>query len=145
MTVSSPMLTGVSGPLRVRWHGILVVSIASLAFTQCRGSMTDEKAVVTWSVSGLPPSYTEQRRRAEVPATLRHGFEALLTRSRFFDLPADAGPNNPDARDAGTYSITVTIGSRTHTVRFSDSSTTQELADLRNWVRDNLGASATPE
>jgi hypothetical protein len=107
--------------------------------------MTDEKVVVTWSVSGLPPAYTERRWRADVPTTLRPGFDALLERARFFELPADAGPNKPDGRDMGSYSMTVAIGSRTHTVRFSDSSVTQELANLQNWVKEKLGPTATQE
>jgi hypothetical protein len=107
--------------------------------------MTDENAVVTWSVSGLPPAYAERRWRADLPSKLRPAFDALLERAHFFELPADMGPNTPDSRDAGSYSITVTIGSRTHTVRFSESSMTQELASLRSWVQENLGPAATQE
>jgi hypothetical protein len=121
----------------IRWRQILV-SCAIAALVNCRGAMTNETAVVTWSVSGLPPAYTERRWRAEVPASLRPAFDSLLERARFFDQPADLGANHPDARDAGTYSITVTIGSRTHTVTFSDTSVTQDFANLRNWIRDNL-------
>jgi emfourin len=107
--------------------------------------MTDEKAVVIWSVSGLPPAYTERRSRADVPSALRPAFDGLLERAHFFELPADMGPNNPDGRDMGSYGITVTIGSRSHIVRFSDSTATQELADLRNWVQANLALTATLE
>jgi hypothetical protein len=107
--------------------------------------MTDEKVVVTWSVSGLPPAYAERRWRAELPEKLRPDFDVLLERARFFEPPADLGPNNPNGRDMGSYRITVAIGSRTHTVRFSDSSITQEMANLRNWIRENLEPTATQE
>ena len=107
--------------------------------------MTDDKAVVTWSVSGLPPAYTERRSRADVPPALRPAFDGLLERAHFFELPADMGPNNPDGRDMGSYSVSVAIGSRSHTVRFSDSTATQELADLRNWVQANLAPTATQQ
>jgi len=121
-----------------------MIALAALAMARCGGAMTDEKAVVTWSVSGLPPAYVEQRWRAEVPASLRPPLDVQLDRSRFFELPANAG-SNPDARDAGTYVITVAVGARTHTVTFSDAGISQELADLKNWIRENLGPLATQE
>jgi emfourin len=123
---------------------IVVIALAAMASARCGGAMTDEKAVVTWSVSGLPPAYVEQRWRAEVPAALRPQFDAQLDRSRFFDLPAGGG-SNADARDAATYVVTVAIGARTHTVTFSDAGISQELADLKNWIRENLGPLAAQE
>jgi hypothetical protein len=106
--------------------------------------MTDQTAVVTWSVAGLPPAYVEQRWRAEVPSSLRPALDAQLERARFFDLPAELPPS-PDARDAGTYVITVAIGSRSHTVRVSDAGMTQELADLKNLIVERLGPVASPQ
>ena len=106
--------------------------------------MPDEKAVVTWSVSGLPPAYVEQRWRADVPAALRHALDAKLDGAHFFDLPAEIAAN-PNARDAGNYVITVAIGARRHTVKFSDAGISQELADLKNWIRESLGPTATRE
>jgi hypothetical protein len=107
--------------------------------------MTEEKAVVAWSVSGLPPTYTERRWRAEVPASLRTSFDAALARAKFFDRPDATDATTQDARDAGTYRITVTIGARKRTIAFSDAGTTQDLADLRNWLQENLAAVATRE
>ena len=106
--------------------------------------MTEERATVSWSASGLPPAYTEQRWRADVPATLRPDLEARLTRARFFDRP-ETGPAHPDAADAGTYRLTVTIGQRTRTLTFSDTTGAEDLADLLGWVRERLGPLATRE
>jgi hypothetical protein len=122
----------------------VLVSVAALPAIHCRGAMTDEKAVVTWSVSGLPPTYVEQRWRAEVAPALRAALDAKLDRAHFFDLPGEIAVN-PDARDAGHYTITVAIGARTHTVSFSDTGISQELADLKNWIRESLGPNATRE
>jgi hypothetical protein len=107
--------------------------------------MTDEHAVVRWSAAGLPPAYVERRWRAEVPQRLRSGFDELIARVHFFDLAADLGANPPHGRDMGNYSITVDEGSRRHTVHYSDATVTQDLADLRRWIADNLQSIATPE
>ena len=106
--------------------------------------MTEERAIVNWSVSGLPPAYTEQRWHADVPATLRPDLDARLARTRFFDRP-ETRPAHQDAADAGTYRLTVTIGPRTRTVTFSDTSGDEDLADLLGWVRERLGPLATRE
>ena len=94
---------------------------------------------VTWSVAGLPPAYVERRWRADVPAPLRAAANDVVARAHFFDLPGDLGGNDPNGRDMGTYAITVADGARTHTVRFSDSTQTADLAALRAWIVQNLG------
>ena len=118
---------------------------ATLGLVHCKGTMIDEKTVVSWSVSGLPPTYTERRWRADVPAALKSDLVAQVQKVHFFDLPADLGANNPSGGDMGSYSITVTIGARTHTVHYSDSSVTQEMANLRKWLSDHLASTATTE
>ncbi len=100
---------------------------------------------VTWSVAGLPPAYVERRWRAGVPDSLRAPLNDFLARTRFFELPADLGGNAPDGRDMGTYSITIADGFRTHTVRFSDSTQTNDLAAFRAWIVQNLGPTAAVE
>lgn len=107
--------------------------------------MPDERMTVSWSVSGMPPAYTERRWRADVPASLAPGLTALLQKARFFDLPADMGANPPGGRDMGSYSITVTTGARTHTVHFSDGSGNQDLADVRAWLTEHLASTASTE
>jgi len=110
----------------------------------CGPTAGGEPVTVSWSVAGLPPAYVERRWRAQVPPSLREAFDAVVAKARFFDLPADFGAN-PDARDAGTYTITIAAGSRTHTVRFSDTNQTEELAALRNWIVEELLPVATPD
>ena len=107
--------------------------------------MPDERMTVSWSVSGMPPAYTERRWRANVPASLAPGLNALLQKARFFDLPADMGANTPLGRDMGSYAITVTTGARTHTVHFSDSSANQDLANVRAWLVEHLASTASTE
>jgi hypothetical protein len=124
---------------------MIFTSVATLGLIHCKGAMSDEQMRVSWSVSGLPPTYTERRWRADVPAALRPGLDALLQRTRFFDLPADLGANDPNGRDMASYSITVATGARTHTVRFSDTSATEDLANLRKWLADHLTSLATAE
>jgi len=110
----------------------------------CLHAVGNEAVRVSWSISGMPPAYLERRWRAEVPSSLRAEFDAVLAKARFFDLPADLG-TNPHARDAGAYSITIAAGSRTHAVRFTDTSQTGELAALRRWITEKLQPIATPE
>ena len=107
--------------------------------------MPDERMTVSWSMSGMPPAYTERRWRADVPASLAPALNVLLQKARFFDLPADMGANTPLGRDMGSYSITVAAGARTHTVRFSDSSGNQDLASLRAWLVEHLASAASTQ
>jgi hypothetical protein len=113
----------------------MLVLITSGSLIPWDTTMAYEPALVTLSVSGLPPSYTERRWQIEIPAQQREEFDTLLARAHFFDLPANLGGNPENGRDMGTYSISVTIGTRNHTVEFSDSSITQELANLKTWLR----------
>jgi hypothetical protein len=105
--------------------------------------MPDERTTVTWTVSGMPPTYVERRMTAEVPAALRPELQALLAKAKFFDLPAQLGGNVAAGRDMGTYSITVKSAAGTHTVQFSDSTVTQELANLRAWIVEHLSSVAS--
>ena len=107
--------------------------------------MPDQRMTVSWSMSGMPPAYTERRWRADVPASLAPGLNALLQKARFFDLPADMAANPSSGRDMGSYSITVTAGARTHTVHFSDSIGNQDLADVRAWLTEHLVATASTQ
>lgn len=59
-------------------------------------------------------------------ATLR----ARLSDLRFFDLPSEAAPPAPGAADHRTYTITVTIGTESHTVRLADPITDPGLREL---------------
>jgi len=123
-----------------------VICAAVLGLAHCsRSVMPDERMTVSWSVSGMPPAYTERRWRADVPAPLVAGLNALLQKARFFDLPADMGANTPLGRDMGSYSITVTAAARTHTVRFSDSSGNQDLANVRAWLTEHLASTASAQ
>jgi hypothetical protein len=135
--------------MRVRRRAIvramIVTCVAALGQAQCKSAMPDKQMRVSWSVSGLPPTYTERRWHADVPAALRPGVDALLQQIRFFELPADLGANDPNGRDMGSYSITVAIDARTHTVRFSDTSITADLATFRTWLTDHLASLATTE
>jgi hypothetical protein len=112
----------------------MLVLITSGNLIPWETTMAYEPASVTLSVSGLPPSYIERRQQIEIPAQQREEFDTLLARAHFFDLPANLGGNPENGRDMGTYSISVTIGTRSHTVEFSDSSITQELANLKTWL-----------
>jgi emfourin len=104
--------------------------------------MVDQPMIASWSMAGLPPAYVERTWRAEVPAALRHQVDDLAQKARFFDLPENLG-GNPDAgRDMGTYSITLEVGPRKHTVRFSDGTQTNELAALRSWLIEHLASTA---
>ena len=104
-------------------------------------AVADDLVRVTWSAAGLPPTYVAQTRTADVSPELRAEFDKLLASAKFFELPADLGIA-PLARDAGTYQITVEVGSQRHSVRFSDTSVTPGLAALRSWIRDKLSPSA---
>jgi hypothetical protein len=126
-------------------RAIIVACAAAALSVQCRPAVTDEPVAVIWSVSGLPPSYVERRWRTEVPASVRRDFDAAVQGAHFFDLPADLGGNDPNGRDMGSYSITITRGSQSHTVRFSDTSQTPELAALRAWIVEKLSPSAQAE
>ncbi len=106
--------------------------------------MADDRIAVTWTVAGLPPTYVARRLTAEVPAPLAPELRALLQKTRFFDLPSRLGGNDAAGRDMGTYSISVTDRGATHTVEFSDSTVTQDLADLRAWIQQHLASVAAP-
>ena len=118
--------------------------LGGMLCVQCGGSMP-EKRVVSWSAAGLPPAYVERRWRAEVPDRLAPALDQLIARTRFFDLPADLGANPPEGRDMASYTITVAIADRSHTVHYSDASVTRDLADLRTWIVSNLQATASQE
>jgi hypothetical protein len=115
-----------------------------MAAAQCRKQMADERTTVTWTVAGMPPTYVERRMTADVPASLRPELQALLMKARFFDLPTELGGNPAAGRDMASYSITVTSSAGTHTVHFSDSTVTQELANLRAWIVEHLSSTASP-
>jgi len=118
---------------------------AAVGLVQCGRRVDAPTLTVKWSTAGLPPAYVERRWRADVPPQLRSAAEGFVTRAGFFNLPEDLGGNPPDGRDMGTYSITVLMGTRMHTVRFSDTSQTPELAAFRAWILDNLAPVAVVE
>jgi hypothetical protein len=97
-----------------------------------------------WTVAGMPPAYVERRMKAEVPPALASEWQALLKKTRFFDLPSNAGGRSAGGADIGSYTITVTTSAGTHTVSFSESTVTQDLADLRAWIGEHLSPIATP-
>ncbi|HZR25754.1 MAG TPA: protealysin inhibitor emfourin [Vicinamibacterales bacterium] len=97
---------------------------------------------ISWSIAGLPPAYLERTWRVAVPDHLRAQVDDFIARTKFFDLPESAGGNDPDGRDMGTYSITVVDRSRAHTVRFSDSTQSADLAAFRAWLDQNLASLA---
>ncbi len=129
---------------RYKYLYVLLVGVLALAFFAVNCSqlsnktMTDEPAQATLSLSGLPPTYTERQWKIAIPAQKRKDFEGLLERTHFFGLPDHLGGNTETGRDMGTYSITVNLGSRNHTVEFSDASKTQELADLMKFLKDSM-------
>jgi hypothetical protein len=129
---SKPQACGGYFPARLVLF-IVVFSLGNLSF--CKITMAEVAMHVTLSVSGLPPSYIERRRQVEIPAQQHEAFNALLAKAHFFELPGQLGGNAENGRDMGVYSITVSVGVRQHTVEFSDSSITQELADLMNWLK----------
>lgn len=92
---------------------------------------------MTWSAAGLPPTYVARVWTAEVPAELRAEFARLLAATKFFALPPDLGLGR-QARDAGSYAITVELGAQRHAVVFSDTSVTPELATVRAWIERKL-------
>ena len=110
--------------------------VAATLFTGVQ-AVADEHARVTWSAAGLPPTYVARVWTAEVPAELRAEFAELLAATKFFALPSHLGLA-PQARDAGSYAITVELGSQRHAVAFSDTSVTPELANLRAWIERKL-------
>jgi len=124
---------------------IVALLVGTLLCVQCGGRMSEGRELVRWSASGVPPAYIERQWRADVPDQLRPAFDQILRRIRFFDLPADLGPNPPQGRDMGSYSITVEANARTHTVRYTDASVTPDVAELRTWIVENLQRTATPE
>jgi hypothetical protein len=119
--------------------GLLTLVFFAISNSQLSNiTMADEPTIVTLSVSGLPPAYTERRWQIEISTQQRKDFDDLLERSHFFKLPTRLGENTENGRDMGTYSITVKMNSRNHTVEFSDSSITQELADLMKFLKDSV-------
>jgi len=106
--------------------------------------MADDPRSVTWTTAGMPPTYVARRMKADVPPALAPELQALVQKTRFFDLPARLGANNPDGRDMASYSISITTASGTHTVEFSDSTVTQDLANLRAWIVEHLSSLASP-
>ena len=107
--------------------------------------MIDQPIVVNWSISGFPPSYVERRWHADVPAGLRPAIEEFVNRVHFFELPGSLGVDAPGGRDRGSDTIAVAMGSRSHTVRFSDSPQTTALAEFRAWLMEHLAPIATAE
>lgn len=93
---------------------------------------------ISWSSAGLPPAYLERTWRVTVPEPLRAQADDFIARTKFFELPEDAGGNDASGRDMGTYAITIVESSRAHTVRFSDSTQTADLAAFRAWLDQNL-------
>jgi len=124
---------------------IVLACAAACAAAQCGGAVSEERASASWTAAGVPPVYVERRWRADVPASLRKEFESEVAQTRFFDLPADLGANPSEGRDMGSYSITISLGGRTHTVNFSDATQTQPLSSLRRWLVDRLGPTASVE
>ena len=106
--------------------------------------MADEPTSVTWTVAGMPPTYVARTMKAVVPPALAPELRALMQKARFFSLPEHLGGNTPDGRDMASYSISITTSGGTHTVEFSDSTVTQDLADLRAWIVQHLTSIASP-
>jgi len=121
---------------------MFVACAALVGLTQCRSTVSDAPVTVSWSVAGMPPTYVARRLTATVPASLVAEFDAQVQKARFFDLPEDLGGNPPQGRDMGTFEISITRGGRSHTVRFSDGTMTNELAALRAWLTQNLASHA---
>lgn len=122
---------------------LVLACAAALVAARCGHAVSDEPASASWTAAGVPPAFVERRWRADVPAPLRREFETIVEQTRFFDVPADLGANPADGRDMGSYSITISLGSRTHTVNFSDATQTQPLSSLRRWLIEHLGPTAT--
>jgi hypothetical protein len=105
----------------------------------------DQPIVVNWSISDLPPSDVERRWHADVPAALQPAVEEFVNRVHFFELPGTFAGHALDGRDLGSYTIAVAMGSRSHTVRFSDSTQTTALAEFRAWLMEHMAPIATAE
>jgi hypothetical protein len=116
----------------------LLCLCAVLAAAQCGRPVVEQPVTVKWSAAGLPPAYVERTWSADVPPALRSAFDDFMTRTHFFDLPDDLGGNDPNGRDMATYSITVIRGTQSHTVRYSDSTQSDALAEFRAWLMQNL-------
>ena len=136
-------MTSRPAPVARLEHVLMFLACAALVgVTQCRSTVNDAPVTVSWSVAGLPPTYVGRRLTATVPPSLVREFDAQIQKAHFFDLPADLGGNPPEGRDMGTFEISITSGGRSHTVRFSDATATNELAALRAWLSANLAAHA---
>ena len=95
-----------------------------------------QRPIADLSVSGVPPAYTERRWQIEISAQQRKDFDDLLERSPFFKFqPAWARMLQMVVTWADT-ALPLIMNSRNHTVEFSDSSITQELADLMKFLKD---------
>ncbi len=72
-----------------------------------------------------------------VPKDKAAEFEKLLQAAGFFDLPS-ALAQSDKARDAMTYTLTVSKDGHSHTVKVGEGALSQELADLIDWVNHNI-------
>jgi hypothetical protein len=72
-----------------------------------------------------------------VPKDKAAEFEKLLQAAGFFDLPS-ALAQSDKARDAMTYTLTVSKDGHSHTVKVGEGALSQELADLIDWVNRNI-------
>ena len=72
---------------------------------------------------------------AQIDPQLANQLESLVQKSRFFDQPAQAGTVAKGAADYKKYTITVTDGSRVHTVQLTDPITDANLGSLVSQLR----------
>ena len=72
---------------------------------------------------------------AQIEPQLANQLESLVQKSRFFDQPAQAGTLAKGAADYKKYTITVTDGSRVHTVQLTDPITDANLGSLVSRLR----------
>lgn len=65
--------------------------------------------------------------------------QKLLEKTRFFDQPAKA-LGSPHARDEYQYTLTLTDGTRSHTIETSDTALSPDLARLIAWLEKEAAA-----
>jgi len=67
---------------------------------------------------------------AQIDPVAANQLKSLVQRSHFFEQPAQAGIMPKGAADYRTYTITVTDGSRVHTIQLTDPITDTNLQQL---------------
>jgi hypothetical protein len=85
-----------------------------------------------------PPTYLARRNRLRLEGAEAEALARQLEQLRFFELPAklDAGQDKPDATSFG---ITVSDGTRSHTVEFSGAAGGTGFAQLIRWLNSMVG------